>query len=258
MHVHTGADRPSLHHYMIMPEEAARTSFPSLSLSLELNFGVPACPSWSCPPCPAPLPPLCAASPQPSLAKLARSPALNPCSISMDIAYVFTVFLTSTSPACPRAQHNRQQLPSYHNCCATAPTAAAPSSRSSSSCCCYCYCCYCSAAAAAAAAGRAWGGNACPVERMTPCAGRCTEERTVARCSTAAAPPHIRAQRGSGTAVSSEVSSAASSCGYAVQSGVSEAASCTKGCTMGVHDGGARRGARRGCTMGVHDGVHEE
>ena len=106
MHVHTGADRPSLHHYMIMPEEAARTSFPSLSLSLELNFGVPACPSWSCPPCPAPTPPL---------AKLARSPALNPCSISMEIAYVFTVFLTSTSPAVARCStaaappHNRAQ-----------------------------------------------------------------------------------------------------------------------------------------------------
>ena len=98
--------RQTLCSYMIMPEEAARMSFPSpncaFSPSLEPTTDVPVCPP--CDPCPPPLP-LCAASPQPFLAKSARSPALNPCSSSIDIAYVFTVFLTSASPACPRAQH---------------------------------------------------------------------------------------------------------------------------------------------------------
>ena len=54
----------------------------------------------------------------------------------------------------------------------------------------------------------------------------------MACCSTAAARPHIRAQRGSGTDVFAEATSAASSWEYEVQSGVSEAVGCTMGCTL--------------------------
>lgn len=54
----------------------------------------------------------------------------------------------------------------------------------------------------------------------------------MARCSRAAAPPHIRAQRGSGTDVSAEAISAASSWECEVQRGVSEAVWCIMECTL--------------------------
>ena len=130
--------------YIIKPAEAARTSFPSpncaFSPSLELTTDVPVCPPFR--PFPTPLTLwTCAASPVVLvfLAKLARSPALNPCSSSIDIAYVFTVFLTSASPACPRAQHTT--VNNFHPAAAAAAAAAATAAtNTNATCACTCAC----------------------------------------------------------------------------------------------------------------------